>query len=169
MALPENAAPILAQALGDLLGQPTAGSMAFIRCLPAEPARQLATDDRFAVPGWKIAIVSDQTDSSGRAITADVAVEWRERLDQAAVACDESLTSLLARAVEASSERVHRLVSGAGHDAMIVAGIAPVAMLFLRSPGGISHHPDESVLESDVEAALAVGVAFVGELESRYV
>jgi allantoate deiminase len=34
-------------------------------------------------------------------------------------------------------------------------------MLFLRSPGGISHHPDESVLEEDVEAALTAGVFFL--------
>ena len=78
MPLPENAAPTLAQALGDLLGQPTPGSMAFIRCLPAEPARDLVIDDRFTVPGWKIAIVSGQADPSSRSITADVAVEWRE-------------------------------------------------------------------------------------------
>ena len=38
------------------------------------------------------------------------------------------------------------MTSGAGHDAMIVAARMPAAMLFLRSPGGISHHPDESVL-----------------------
>ena len=36
--------------------------------------------------------------------------------------------------------------SGAGHDAMVMAGRVPTAMLFLRSPGGISHHPDEAVL-----------------------
>jgi len=33
----------------------------------------------------------------------------------------------------------------------------PAAMLFLRSPNGISHHPDETVLEEDVAAALIVG------------
>jgi allantoate deiminase len=49
------------------------------------------------------------------------------------------------------------MVSGAGHDAMILAKKVPAAMLFLRSPGGISHHPEESVLEEDVDAALAVG------------
>ena len=44
---------------------------------------------------------------------------------------------------------------------MIVARRAPAAMLFLRSPGGISHHPDEAVLPADVEAALAAGVEFL--------
>ena len=38
------------------------------------------------------------------------------------------------------------ITSGAGHDAMIVARRVPAAMLFLRSPGGLSHHPDEAVL-----------------------
>jgi allantoate deiminase len=40
---------------------------------------------------------------------------------------------------------------------MVLASRMPAAMLFVRSPGGISHHPDESVQEADVAAALAVG------------
>ena len=60
-------------------------------------------------------------------------------LDQPAVACDPDYW-MLARAVQTNRQ----MTSGAGHDAMIVAAIAPVAMLFLRSPGGISHHPAES-------------------------
>lgn len=37
-------------------------------------------------------------------------------------------------------------------------------MLFLRSPGGISHHPDEQVREEDVAAALEVGVHMLTHL-----
>src|SRR6478735_482923 len=49
-----------------------------------------------------------------------------------------------------------RLVSGAGHDAMVLAAVGVrSSMLFVRSlNGGISHHPDE--LSSDVDVALAV-------------
>jgi allantoate deiminase len=47
---------------------------------------------------------------------------------------------------------------------MIVASVCPAAMLFLRSPGGVSHHPDETVLVSDVEAALKTGLAFIETL-----
>ena len=54
----------------------------------------------------------------------------------------------------------HRLVSGAGHDAGVMAAVAPMAMLFLRSPGGVSHHPDERVLAEDVAVGLAVSGAF---------
>jgi allantoate deiminase len=95
-------------------------------------------------------------------------VSWEQRLDQAAVAMDPNLTQLLERAVASAGRPVHRMASGAGHDAMIVARRMPAAMLFLRSPGGISHHPDESVLAEDVDAALEVGRHFVAELERRH-
>ena len=74
----------------------------------------------------------------------------------------------LAQAVERSGAFVHRMPSGAGHDAMVLAERLPTAMLFLRSPGGISHHPDEAVLEGDVAAAIgAVMEFFEGLARSR--
>ena len=91
-------------------------------------------------------------------------LDWTTRLDQPAVEMDRHLGAALERAVLAAGAPVHHLTSGAGHDAMIVASRMPAAMLFLRSPGGISHHPDESVLEADVTAALDVGRCFVHEL-----
>ena len=48
------------------------------------------------------------------------------------------------------------LASGAGHDAVALAALTGVAMLFVRCAGGISHHPDESVDEADVGVALDV-------------
>jgi allantoate deiminase len=96
----------------------------------------------------------------------DLTVSTELRLDQAAVAMDRTLTSTLEAA--ASGYRPHRMNSGAGHDAMIVARKMPVAMLFLRSPGGISHHPDEAVLPEDVAAALAVGLKFLEQMEASH-
>jgi allantoate deiminase len=86
-------------------------------------------------------------------------------LDQPAVNMDGGLTNELARAVERCRYPVHQMNSGAGHDAMIMARRMPSAMLFIRSPHGISHHPDESVLADDVAAALAAGLGFLEELE----
>jgi len=43
----------------------------------------------------------------------------------------------------------------------------PAAMLLLRSPGGVSHHPAETVLEQDVEAALSVGRKFLERLAAE--
>jgi allantoate deiminase len=59
-----------------------------------------------------------------------------------------------------------RMTSGAGHDAMVMAARVPTAMLFLRSPGGISHHPDEAVREEDVENALRAGAGFIERLSA---
>jgi allantoate deiminase len=97
-----------------------------------------------------------------------LSVSSEVRLDQQAVTMDACLTDALADAVERSGYTVHRMNSGAGHDAMILARRMPAAMLFLRSPGGISHHPNESVLMEDVAAALATGMCFLEELERSY-
>jgi allantoate deiminase len=90
-----------------------------------------------------------------------VRVQWDPRNQQAATAMDASMIRALANAAESAGHPAHRMVSGAGHDAMILARKVPAAMLFLRSPGGISHHPHEAVLASDVDAALAVGTRFL--------
>ena len=77
-------------------------------------------------------------------------------LGEAAVACDAVMTHRLETAVG----NAHRMVSGAGHDAGIMA-LLPRFEPFIRSPGGISHHPDEAVHRSDVRAALDVMIRFV--------
>ena len=47
------------------------------------------------------------------------------------------------------------MVSGAGHDAMAVAEVASMGMLFVRCRGGVSHSPLERVEPDDVAAASA--------------
>lgn len=94
-----------------------------------------------------------------------VTVQSTTTLDQAAVPMHPRLVHLLKEAVTRTTGLPARVMtSGAGHDAMIVARRIPSAMLFLRSPGGLSHHPDESVLPQDVEAALAAGLEFLRRL-----
>ncbi len=94
-------------------------------------------------------------------------VECTRQMDQPAVPMDERLTAFLAEAIEATGLPVKRMPSGAGHDAMVLAARVPTAMLFLRSPGGISHHPDETVREEDVTAALDVCRKFLERLASE--
>ena len=98
-----------------------------------------------------------------------LSVSWKLHLDQASVPMDPQWIGFMEQAVAASGHSAHRMASGAGHDAMILATRIPTAMLFLRSPGGISHHPDESVLPEDVAAALAVGSKFLELLEDGIV
>jgi allantoate deiminase len=91
-------------------------------------------------------------------------VTSHKQLEQPAVPLDPHLTSLLNKAAAQAGFPARRMTSGAGHDAMILAPRIPSAMLFLRSPGGLSHHPDETVLPQDVEAALATAMEFLAQL-----
>jgi len=94
-------------------------------------------------------------------------VASEKKLDQSAVQMDPKLVSRMAEAVKSAGYPVHHMSSGAGHDAMILAPKIPAAMLFLRSPGGISHHPDENVLVEDVTAALNAGMHFLEQWETH--
>jgi allantoate deiminase len=100
--------------------------------------------------------------AAGRiAVERNVRATNKTMSEQAAVPMDTRLTETLAAAVKAAGASARKMVSGAGHDAMMVAPRMPAAMLFLRSPGGLSHHPDESVVPGDVEYALAAGMRFL--------
>ena len=78
-------------------------------------------------------------------------------LNHPAVAMDPFLISQIELAIRAAGCPPHRMPSGAGHDAMILASRVPAAMIFVRSPGGISHDPTESVLLEDVACAIDCG------------
>lgn len=82
------------------------------------------------------------------------------KLEQAASHCNDMLSGFLSDALEDSGRKVFVLPSGAGHDAMIMAAVTRTAMLFIRSPGGISHHPNETVQVGDTRAALDVTYRF---------
>ena len=88
--------------------------------------------------------------------------------DLPASPCDARLMDLLEEALVENGHRAHRLVSGAGHDAMVMAQLCPTAMLFIRCRDGISHNPAEHVEPADVEAALAVMLGFIGKLGATY-
>ena len=85
-------------------------------------------------------------------------------LVQPATEMDSFLSHEIETAVSRSGVTPHIMVSGAGHDAMILAEKVPAAMIFLRSPGGISHNPKESVLVEDVAKALECGLHLLDQL-----
>jgi len=87
-------------------------------------------------------------------------------LSQRAVAMDPYLIDQIQEAIRSAGCQPHRMTSGAGHDAMILAEKTPAAMIFLRSPGGISHHPAESVEVEDVAKALECGLHLLDQLAS---
>ncbi len=123
-----------------------------------------SAEDQLRLSAVSSLIQEVQTICEGRNMT----VSCTQLLDQQAVFCDSGLVNALAAAMSKTGHQPHRMVSGAGHDAMIMQQLVPVAMLFLRSPGGISHHPNESVLPQDVDAAVHVGLAFLDSLEANH-
>ena len=82
--------------------------------------------------------------------------------------CDLGLQDAIAAGIRATGDD-HPLAfwSRAGHDGMAVVAVTPIAMLFLRCKGGVSHHPDEAVKKADVAAALTAYEAAVRELVTR--
>ena len=93
-----------------------------------------------------------------------VQLAQKMQLEQPAVPLNPQLTTMLQTAAAKAGYPSRGMTSGAGHDAMILAPVVPSAMLFLRSPGGLSHHPDEAVLPQDVAAALATAMEFLAQL-----
>lgn len=89
-----------------------------------------------------------------------VIVNESVQMEQEAIPMDRHLAGQLLAAAKLAGFDAHRMQSGAGHDAMVLAPVVPATMLFLRTPGGLSHHPEETVRPEDVEAALRTGVGF---------
>ena len=85
----------------------------------------------------------------------NVEIDWRWTHTADAVECDGSFRAMFETAATENGLKASALPSGAGHDAMAVASLCPIAMLFIRSPGGLSHHPDEDVINGDVAAAIS--------------
>ncbi len=157
--------------------QHTTGLVATVGRIDAHPGAtnviagtcRASLDVRHADDGTRAASVKRLIDSAreiGQRRSLDVICE--PQFDQARVPMNPGLVAMLERSVAQAGHVVHRMTSGAGHDAMIVAPRMPAAMLFLRSPGGISHHPDESVTENEVDAALTVGLGFLDELAQEH-
>ncbi|MFT4199011.1 MAG: allantoate amidohydrolase [Pseudoxanthomonas sp.] len=93
-----------------------------------------------------------------------VTIETEQVQDLPASPCNPRLVALLERAVTAQGIAPRTLVSGAGHDAMVMASLCPTAMLFLRCAGGISHNPAESVDPADAGLAVAAMLDFIERL-----
>jgi allantoate deiminase len=128
-------------------------------------AAQVSLDARHMDDRTRIAAVESLLEKAAAiAGRRGLGLQCTRQLDQPAVSMDERLTAFLIESMEASGFPGKLMASGAGHDAMVMASRMPAAMLFLRSPGGISHNPGETVREEDVEAVLRAGAKFLERL-----
>lgn len=119
------------------------------------PGRATAiTDLRSAAPETLAALARAAARAADLAARQErVAADVRTTLDQAPIAFDRDLRTLLGSLIAPLGGHPHELSSLAGHDAVHLAALAPTAMLFVRCAGGLSHRPDERVAPDDAAVA----------------
>ena len=89
-----------------------------------------------------------------RAAAAPSALPWQQRWEQA---------------VSSLGVPLHRMPSGAGHDAMKLHEVMPQAMLFVRGQNsGISHNPLESTTSDDMQLAVEAFINLVDQLTTDF-
>ncbi len=98
----------------------------------------------------------------------DVDIYWKEYHLAPAKNCHPEFRQLFEQSIAKLKNHVRSLASGAGHDAMTMAEITDIAMLFVRCKDGISHHPDEDVTCDDAEAALQTTLLALKKLAAHY-
>ena len=160
--------------------------LAVERCCSGTPGL-VGTVGRLEVPGGAINVIPGRCelsidiraaddavrDAAVAAVLAEVGQIARRRqveirvdkvLQVGATACAAAMQQSLADSIQriAGPGQPCRLPSGAGHDAMMMAAITDVGMLFVRcGNGGISHHPMETLREDDAELAARVFIDFL--------
>ena len=150
-----RSSPGLLGTVGCLETKPGAGNVVPAEVSASLDVRHASDEIRTRAVDSLIAVGNDLARERGLGFRID------RQLDQSSVEMDPALVSAAARALQKAGCRGHRMTSGAGHDAMILAEKIPSVMIFLRSPGGLSHHPEESVLPGDLQLALAAGLHFL--------
>jgi N-carbamoyl-L-amino-acid hydrolase len=154
--------------------------LAVERCCNEQPGL-VGTVGKLEVPGGAVNVIPGRcefsidvrsgSDALREAAAADISsqiakiaarrgvkVDQRRVLEAASVPCSAALQDAWAASVERITGRTAmRLPSGAGHDAMMMANLADIGMLFVRcGHGGISHHPDETLNAADAGIAAQV-------------
>jgi N-carbamoyl-L-amino-acid hydrolase len=128
-------------------------------------------DSRNVIPG-RVALSVDLRHARGaeldrmvselRRVLDRIAAELRLEIaltpvaDFAPVKFDPGCVALVRSAAEALGHSHRDIVSGAGHDAVFLARIAPTAMIFVPCEGGISHNERESAKPADLAAGCDV-------------
>lgn len=105
--------------------------------------------------------------ASSIAESRGLALDWHTVQQNPSTPCDPLHTSILEQAVATVQSTAPRLASGAGHDAVAMSAVAPVAMLFTRCKDGVSHNPAEFCSPDDVAATVDALSTAIGLLADR--
>jgi N-carbamoyl-L-amino-acid hydrolase len=92
----------------------------------------------------------------GRLGARGIGVETRDLARFPATAFHGGVVAAVAEAARELGHEPRRMVSGAGHDAQMMARLCPTAMIFVPSVGGLSHNPKEYTAPDDLVAGADV-------------
>jgi allantoate deiminase len=121
-----------------------------------------SSDDR-----RKAAIEQIKADAQRIGIKRKLEFAFEPFHETSTTACTPALQALMEDAIASLGHQSIRLPSGAGHDAQVMAKLCPMAMLFVRCRGGISHNPAEFASEADMGAAVQALVRFIEALAAK--
>lgn len=142
-AAAREAGPQTVATVGQLMVQPGASNVIPGACSFSIDIRD--QDEAVLARAYELIQATIERVAVGRGVEATV----QEILRLPPVSLSSTMQDVLARACERQGIPAYCLPSGAGHDAMILAGATDAGMLFTRCHGGISHHPAESIIPED--------------------
>jgi allantoate deiminase len=87
-----------------------------------------------------------------RGLTCD----FQKIMEFPAVLCSSRFINIIQSVLEEHEMKPVQLVSGAGHDAMAIASLTDIGMIFVRCKDGLSHHPGEAVTLEDMKKGASV-------------
>jgi allantoate deiminase len=115
----------------------------------------------------KAAIEQVKADAQRMAVRRKLEFAFEPFHETNTTACTPFMQNLFADAISSLGHEPMRLPSGAGHDAQVMAKLCPMAMLFVRCKGGISHNPAEFASEADMGLGIAALVRFIEAFAKR--
>jgi hydantoinase/carbamoylase family amidase len=95
-----------------------------------------------------------------------VQIEMTLNHQGSATPCSPAIIDGLSAAISRQGLKPRSLPSGAGHDAMAMAALCPVGMLFVRCKGGISHNPAESITVEDADMCVRVLLDYIRHFDA---
>ena len=116
------------------------------------PGQVMLTVDLRDLDAAKVAHYTERFEQIGREIGAatKTTFEFKQTVDSDPAISDPQVMSWIDGAATSLGLTRQRMPSGAGHDAQEISRIAPMAMIFVPSVGGISHSPREFTKPEDV-------------------
>ncbi|UVF18136.1 Zn-dependent hydrolase [Microvirga terrae] len=148
----------------------TVGCMSFEpNAINVIPSRAIFTVDLRDPDGERLrteeAALADYLKELAASEEVTIAVDRLARFEP--VTFDRNIVALIEGAARERGLAVKRMTSGAGHDAQMIARIAPAAMIFVPSIGGISHNPREHTPDADLVAGANILLDVVARLAAR--